>query len=88
MRGGTLKGAWGDAAPGGPTERGWAFAVAGIVLAAGAVAIVLLRDETELGLDLIALITIGTAVVAFVVGFALGHYADRDIRPGRGGSRD
>jgi hypothetical protein len=45
----------------------------------------MLRDETALDLDLIALITIGTAIIAFLVGLALGYYADREVRPGRGG---
>ena len=69
-------------------ERPWAFGAVGIVLAVAGLALLLSWDRTDLGVDLLALIAVGTAVVAFVVGWGLGYYADRDIRPGRRGRKD
>ena len=53
-------------------DRRWTFGLTGGLLVA------------TLGLDLVVLVTGGTVGIAFVVGYVLGHYADRDRAPGGG----
>jgi hypothetical protein len=65
-------------------DRRWTFGLMGGLLVAGANVLLLKRDLVSLGLDLVVLVTCGTAAIAFVVGYVLGHYADRDRAPGGG----
>jgi hypothetical protein len=59
-----------------------AFALGAVVLVAAGVAIALLADRTSIPMRLLLLIVAGTSGIALVVGFGLGHYADRGRRPG------
>jgi hypothetical protein len=64
--------------------RSWAaYAATAAVLAGGAVLVALLGDRTSIPASLIALVAAGASLVGLVIGFALGTYADRAVRPGR-----
>ena len=65
----------------GPRRR-VAFAAGAAVLAAAGAAIGLLADRTSVPMRLLALVVAGISGVSLVVGYALGHYADRGRRPG------
>ena len=65
-------------------DRRWTFGRTGGLLVAGALALLFKGDLATLGLDLVVLVTGGTVGIAFVVGYVLGHYADRDRAPGGG----
>ncbi len=65
-------------------DRRWTFGLIGGLLAIGGIALLFKGDLMTLGLDLVALVTGGTVGIAFVVGYVLGHYADRDRAPGGG----
>jgi len=66
----------------GASHRRSAFALGAVALAAAGAAIALLSDRTGLPLRLILLVAAGTSAIALVVGYGLGHYADRGRRPG------
>jgi hypothetical protein len=64
------------------SRRRAAFAAGAVALVAAGAVIVLLSDRTSLPLRLILLVAAGTSAIALVVGYGLGHYADRGRRPG------
>ena len=67
---------------GAPRTRTAAFALGAVALLAGGMAIALLADRTSIPLGLLLLVASGTSGIALVVGYGLGHYADRGRRPG------
>jgi hypothetical protein len=75
MAGGSGEGA-------GDSRRRAAFATGAVVLVAAGVAIALLADRTSIPMQLLLLIVVGTSGIALIVGYGLGHYADRGRKPG------
>ena len=67
---------------GGAPRLRTAFALGAIVLVAAGAAIALLAGRTSLPMRLLLPIVAGTSGIALVVGYGLGHYADRGRRPG------
>ena len=73
----------GGAGGGAGAARGRAaLATGATVLILAGVAIALLADRTSLPVRVLLLIVVGTSGIALVVGYGLGHYADRGRRPG------
>lgn len=63
-------------------SRRGAFAAGAAILVSAGVAVALLADRTSVPMRLLLLLVAGTSGIALVVGYALGHYADRGRRPG------
>lgn len=65
--------------------RAWAYGVMGMVVALWGLVMLYLGDRTSFRLWLVVLVASFASFASFLVGFGLGYFGDREVRPDRDG---